>query len=313
MARTDATMVSKPRALVAGSTIRLVSPASPLTREKVEFMSTLLEGQDFQVQFSKHCFDSNDYLAGSDKDRAADLMDAFADSEVDAVLCSRGGYGCARLFPYLELDRIASSKKLFLGFSDVTTLHVALNNLGFPTVHAPMALTLSSPREPWVYDSFFAALRGQDPIPEAAPRGTALSPGTGEGQVVGGCLCLLCDTIGTPHALDVEGRILIIEDVDENPHRIDAMLTHLLNAGIVQKAAGIVIGEMTRSDERCDEGIGGKPWREIVRDRFGALGVPTIIDFPFGHNKNMLSLPLGVKARLDANQGTLEYLESWCE
>jgi muramoyltetrapeptide carboxypeptidase len=306
-------MVPKPRRLVAGATIRLVTPASPLTLEKVEFATSLLKGHDFDIQFSKHCFDQDDYLAGSDRDRASDLMEVFLDPGVDAILCSRGGYGCARLFPYLDLDQIARSRKLFLGFSDVTTLHVALNNRGFPTVHAPMALTLSTPREQWVYDSFIATLKGTNPIPSEAPRGIMLVEGVGEGQVVGGCLCLLCDTIGTPNALNAEGRILIIEDVDENPHRIDAMLTHLINAGVLQKAAGIVIGEMTRSDERCDEGIGGKPWRDIVQDRLGGLGIPTIINFPFGHNKNMLSLPLGVRARLDANLGTLEYLESWCE
>jgi len=125
-------------------------------------------------------------------------------------------------------------------------------------------------------------------------------------------MCLLCDSIGTPDSLSGEGRIILIEDVDENPHRIDAMLTHLLNAGILQKAAGVVFGEMTRSDEKVDEGIGGKPWREIVRDRVHHLGIPTVLDFPFGHAKNMLTLPLGVRARLDADAGTLTYTESIC-
>jgi muramoyltetrapeptide carboxypeptidase len=105
---------------------------------------------------------------------------------------------------------------------------------------------------------------------------------------------------------------VIIEDVDENPHRIDAMLTHLLNEGSIKRAAGILIGEMTRTDERVDQGIGGRAWREIVRERFAPLGIPMIIDYPFGHAPNMMTMPLGVKARLDANAGTLEYLESPC-
>jgi muramoyltetrapeptide carboxypeptidase len=311
MERTDAAI--KAPALRPGDTIRVISPASPIQHDKTDFIRDLLEKEGYRVEFSPHCFDADSHLAGTDKDRASDLMEAFLDSSIDAVLCSRGGYGCARLFPYLDIDKIVGAKKLFLGFSDITTLHIALNNRGLATVHAPMALTLAFPREEWVYDSFRAVLKGQNPIVPLAPKGETLVPGQAEGVVVGGCLCLICDTIGTPHPINVQDRILIIEDVDESPHRVDAMLTHLLNAGIIQQARGIVLGEMTRSDERVDEGIGGKPWREIVKDRLGPLGIPIIVGFPFGHNKNMLSLPLGIRARLDADQGALTYLESHCE
>lgn len=303
---------TKPAALKPGDTIRMVSPASPITREKTDFARELLEGEGYRVEFSKHCFDSDYHLAGSDQDRAQDLMDAFLDPAVRAVYCSRGGYGCARLFPFLDVDTIVEAKKLFLGFSDITTLHIALNNRGLATVHAPMALTLTNPREAWVYDSLRAVMKGENPVHADAPRGQTLISGQAEGVVVGGCLCLICDSIGTPNPINVESRILIIEDVDEDPHRVDAMLTHLLNSGTVQKAAGIVFGEMTRTDERNGEGIGGKPWREIVKERFGGLSIPIIHDFPFGHNKNMLSLPLGVRARLDADQGLLTYLEGHC-
>ena len=305
-------MTIKPNALKPGDTIRIVTPASPLVPEKTEFMKGLLEKEGYRVEFSKHCFDSDRYLAGADETRAADLMDAFLHPSVNAVLCSRGGYGCARLFPHIDLDAIVSSRKMLLGFSDITTLHIALNNRGFATVHAPMALTLVAPREEYVYDSFRAALRGDNPIPNQAPSAETVVGGIGEGKLVGGCMCLVCDTIGTPNAIDADGRIIILEDVDENPHRVDAMLTHLLNAGVVQKAAGILVGEMTGTDSKMDEGIGGKPWKEIFRDRLAPLGIPMVWDFPFGHNKNMLSLPLGVEARLDADAGTLEYLESHC-
>lgn len=310
MERTEA--ARKPSALKPGDTIRMVSPASPLTPEKTDFMRGLLHEEGYRLEFSKHCFDADDHLAGSDQDRAMDLMDAFLDPDVRAVFCSRGGYGCARLFPYLDLDAMADAGKMFLGFSDITTLHIALNNRGLATVHAPMALTLTTPREPWVYDSLRSVLRGENPVPESAPQGKTVTGGSAEGLVVGGCLCLICDSIGTENAIDAKGRILIIEDVDEDPHRVDAMLTHLINANVVQNAAGVVIGEMTRTDERNGEGIGGRPWRELVKDRLGPLGIPTITDYPFGHNRNMLSLPLGVRARLVADQGTLTYLESHC-
>lgn len=302
----------KPRALRPGDTVALVSPASPLTAERLDFITGVLEEEGLRVKLMPHALDQADYLAGGDETRAKDLQDAFADPEVQAVLCTRGGYGCARLFPFLDLDAIARAGKLFLGFSDITTLHVALNRRGCPTVHAPMALTLSYPREPWVIESFRRVLRNDLTPPSEAPRATTVVSGTVEAEVVGGCMCLLCDTIGTPEPLDTEGRILLIEDVDEHPHRIDAMLTHLLNSGLAQAAAGFLIGEMTRTDERVDEGIGGRPWREIVRERLAPLGKPMVIDFPLGHARNMLTLPLGIRARLDADAGTLEYLESLC-
>jgi muramoyltetrapeptide carboxypeptidase len=276
-------------------------------------MKGLLESAGYRVEFAAHCFDADHYLAGPDATRASDLMEAFLDPGVNAVLCSRGGYGCARLFPFIDLDAIVASRKMLFGFSDITTLHIALNNRGFATVHAPMALTLVAPREEYVYESFRAALKGANPIPCQAPRAGTVVGGTATGKLVGGCMCLVCDTIGTSNAVDATGKILILEDVDENPHRVDAMLTHLLNAGIVQRAAGILVGEMTGTDSKSDEGIGGKPWKEIFRDRLAPLGIPMVWDFPFGHNKNMLSLPLGVEARMDADAGTLEYLESHCE
>ncbi len=303
----------KPQPLKNGELIRIVSPASPLLPEKVEFTQALLEGWGYRVDFGKHTFDWTDHLAGSDENRASDLMEAFTDPSVSAVFCARGGYGCARLFPFLDLDAMANSGKLFLGFSDITTLHLALNQRGLPTLHAPMPLTLTVPREDWVIESLRRNLVGDASVPENALKGTTVIGGRAEGIVTGGCLILMCDSFGTKNSLNCKGKVVIIEDVDENPHRIDAMLTHLLNEGSIHDAAGIVVGEMTRTDERCDEGIGCRPWREMVNERLAPLKIPLIIDYPFGHAPNMLTLPLGIRAELDANSGTLSYLESLCE
>ena len=298
------------RALRPGDAVALVSPASPLDADKLTTVSALLMEEGYRVRAFPHALDRAPYLAGTDADRAADLMAAFDDPDVAAVLCTRGGYGCARLFPCLDLDRIAASGKPLIGFSDVTTLHLALLRRGVATIHAPMALTLHYPRADWVVESFRRTLRGEYGAPVNAPRAETLVSGVVEGEVIGGCLCLLTDSVGTPEALETEGRILLIEDVEEAPHRIDAMLTHLRNAGLLQRCAGIVVGEMTGTDERVDESIGGMPWREIVRDRIADLGIPAVVDFPFGHAKRgMLSLPLGLRARLDADAGTLVYLE----
>lgn len=303
----------KLRALGPGSTIAMVSPASPLDADRLDFVTDLLHAQGYQTRVMPSALKRADYLAGSDEERAADFQVAFSDDSIDAVLCTRGGYGCARLFPFLDLDAIAASRKMLLGFSDITTLHLALNRRGMPSVHAPMALTLSYPRPPYVIESFLRVLRNDLRLPEDAPAGETLVGGSVEAEVIGGCMCLLTDSIGTPEGLDTEGKILLLEDVDENPHRIDAMLTHLLNSGAAESAAGFLIGEMTRTDERADPSIGARPWREIITERLAPLGKPTIVNFPLGHAPNMLTLPMGIRARMDADSGTLEYTETLCE
>lgn len=305
--------VIRSRALRPGATLAVVSPASPIDEEKMLQGLAYLHDKGYRTKVFPHALDVDDYLAGSDEDRAADLTAAFDDPEVDGVYCSRGGYGCARLLRLLDLDRLAQSKKLLIGFSDITSLHIAWQRRGATTLHAPMALTLSTERVPWVYESFFRMLQGDVTLPAGVPTAEEIVPGTAEGLTVGGCLCLICDSLGTPEEIDTRGKIFMIEDVDENPHRVDAMMTHLLNAGKLQDAAGVVIGEMTRTDERSDQTIGQRAWREIVTERLVRAGVPSVINYPFGHMRTMLSVPLGVRARLNTHHGTVEYLDSPCD
>ena len=302
----------KPRALRPGDQVRVVTPASPLTPEKIADGVALLEGEGYRVTLGSHVFDQDGYLAGRDEDRAAELMTAFMDPDVSCVVCSRGGYGCARLLPYLDLDAMAASGTMLCGFSDVTTLHLALNRRGLVTMHTPMLVTLSVEREPWVIESFRSLLKGDPTVPNSAKRGETLVGGWAEGVVTGGCMCLLSDSLATPDALETNGKILLLEDVDEPPHRVDAILTHFLNAGLLQRAAGIVVGEMTNTDEKADPKIGSWSWRRIVEDRIKPLEIPSIVDYPIGHMKTMLSVPLGVSARLDADAGTLVFTESPC-
>lgn len=302
----------KPLPLGPGAKIRIVSPASPTNPESLEQGLCLLRDQGWDVSLGAHVFSRDGYLAGCDEHRAQDLRDAFEDPSIDAVFCSRGGYGCARLLRLLDLDQMAESGKAFVGFSDVTTLHLALNKRGLVTFHAPMLLSFSVDREPWVRRSLVNLLTGQDPVVDEAPRADTLRGGTAEGVLTGGCLCLLTDSLATPDSLDCKDKVLLIEDVDENPHRVDAMLTHLIQSGEIQKSAGIIVGEMTGTDERPDPKIGAWPWTRIVEDRLADLNVPIVMNFPIGHMKNMLSLPLGINVKLDADAGRLELLEKPC-
>jgi muramoyltetrapeptide carboxypeptidase len=302
----------KPTALKPGDHVRVVSPASPVSPEQVAQGVALLESEGYAATFGEHAYDRDGYLAGSDVDRAADLMAAFLDPTVACVMCSRGGYGCARLLLFLDLDAMAASGKMLCGFSDITTLHLALNRRGLVTMHTPMLLSFSVDREPWVVESFKSLLRGDATVPAGASKGETLVGGSAEGVVTGGCMCLLGDSLSTPDPLETEGKILLLEDVDESPHRVDALLTHFLNAGLLQSAAGIVVGEMTNTDEKVDPKIGAWSWRRIIEDRLSGLGIPTIVNYPIGHMKTMMSVPLGVRARLDADAGTLTYTESPC-
>jgi muramoyltetrapeptide carboxypeptidase len=136
-----------------------------------------------------------------------------------------------------------------------------------------------------------------------------LSPGVATGQLVGGCLRLICDSLGTPDEIDTSGKILLVEDVDEAPHRVDAMFTHLLNAGKLQQIAGIVVGGFSATDEKRNQGTDSPTWREIVRERLSGITKPTIIDFPIGHKAENATYPLGVDVELDADARRLECLK----
>lgn len=302
----------KPKALKPGDTIGIVSPSSAVTPEQTERCFGMLRAEGYQIKEFPNVYKQNGFLAGTDQERIDDLHQAFSDPEVDAILCSRGGYGAERLIQHLDWDMMAASGKLFLGFSDITVLHSGLNRRGLPTVHAPMALTLHYDRPEWVHESFINAFKGNFTRPKSATKGICINSGKVEAVVTGGCLVLICDLIGTQEQLDFADKIVLIEDVDEAPHRVDAMLSHLLNTHALDNAAGIVIGEMTRTDEKVDKAIGELSWQEIVRERLVPLGKPMMMNYPFGHAKAMLSLPLGIRAELDADSGTLNYTESLC-
>lgn len=265
-----------------------------------------LESKGYRVKVMPHARESLNFVSASEKHRAEDLHAAFADPEVDGVLCARGGYGTARLMPFLDIAAIAASGKLFIGYSDITHLHLALNAAGLPTLHARMACMLGEPMLDWEEQNYHAALAGCFET-YGAPRGRPVVSGTAEGEVVGGCLTMLADGIGTPYALQGKGKIVLIEDTDEAAYRCDARLTQLLHSGALEGVAGIVIGEMSNGDHRNPEDR--ISWREVIQERLAPLGVPIMVDLPFGHQPAALAIPLGLRARMDADAGTLTYIE----
>lgn len=294
-----------PSPICPPATLGLVSPASCCDEPTLTKARAALHGLGFRTKLFPHALDDFHGYAGTDQDRAADLTSAFLDPDVDGVLCVRGGYGCARILPYLDLPTLAQMHKPFLGYSDITALHLALQQNGLVTFHSPVLTTFADGLPDWSLSSFLNTLAGEFNAPAESPKARTINGGIASGTVSGGCLTLLTDSLGTPNEFNGNGKIVLLEDVNERPHRIDAMLTHLIEAGALARVRGFVVGEMTGTNEHV--GPRGFSWEAIVEERLGRFEVPMIFGYPFGHLKAMLTIPIGCIATLNANEGTLNY------
>jgi muramoyltetrapeptide carboxypeptidase len=247
--------------------------------------------------------------AGEDALRADDVNAMFADEEIRAILCLRGGYGSGRLLPLLDYDLIRANPKPFCGYSDITALHSAIRaRTGLLTFHSPVCADFAKePPVPYTVECFLRAISCQEPLgalcnPDGAPL-TTIIPGTAEGRLAGGNLTIVTAGLGTPYACDFDGAILFLEDTDESPHSIDRMLTQLTHAGAFERAAGVVLGAFTR----CGEAGAAEA---VLQDRLGGLQIPVAMGLSCGHIPQKVTLPLGVRCRLDAGAGALEVLEA---
>lgn len=299
----------QPPALRSGSRVALVSPAGPPTEQRLSRGAAHLRNWGLDVVVAPHARATQQlsYLAGSDRDRAADLQSAWLDPSIEAVLCTKGGYGAQRLIEYLDFAAMGEARpKIFAGYSDITALHEAFSTqLGVPTLHAPMPACepfLSSEiSRRYLHQALFGA--GQDVVlkPQTLdlPAARTLIPGRAEGVTAGGCLSLLAAEIGTPTSRPgAHSALVVLEDIDETPDRIDRMLTQLLRCGWFAPAAGIVIG----SWHNCGD---TEEIDRVVVDRLGPLNIPIITDFGFGHGPVSMTVPLGVAATLDTEDGSL--------
>lgn len=306
----------KPKALKKGDTVGLVAPSSPVGGVKsVKFAMEKIDTLGFRAKAAPNCCKEYGYLAGSDSDRADDINRMFADPEVDAIICLMGGYGTPRILDQLDYPTICRNPKLFVGYSDITGLHLALNRIcRLVTIHGPLPIP---DRECYTEDinfsktSFWNTITSTDPLGEIRnPQGEAiqcLTGGKASGMITGGNLSLVTATLGTPYEIEAEDKILFLEDVGERPYRIDRMLTQLRLAGKFEKCRGIVLGSWT--DCRPDR-TGDLSLKQIFEDVVAPCGKPVIYNLRAGHCVPKVTLPLGVQAILDADNGTLEVTES---
>lgn len=309
----------RPPRLREGDTVGLIEPAG-FTDDgfALDEIEATIVAMGLKPKRGKHVAERYGYLAGSDADRAADLMAMYADDSVRAVFAIRGGWGCARILPMLDYGVIRKNPKLLLGYSDITALHMAFAaKAGFATVHGPIAAS-SWGKLSW--DSFRTlAFDGgtptyvtppgtEDRLAQRQGRVRTFHPGVARGRLLGGNLTVLTALVGTPYLPDFTGGILFLEDIEEAPYRIDRMLTQLSLAGILGKLSGVVFGQCTDC-KASGVSYGAFTLSEVLNQHLAPLGIPAFQGALIGHIPNQFSLPVGIPAEIDATAGTIRILE----
>jgi muramoyltetrapeptide carboxypeptidase len=310
---------AKPPKLQPGANVRVVAPCSPLfDRRERGRGARRLEAAGYRVTFGAHVDAKHGYLAGTPTERTADIHAAFTDDTVDAVLALRGGYGAGQVLPLLDFDLIAANPKPLVGMSDVTMLHIAIGrNAGLVTFWGPNLAAGLGRASDYTWASFQQALTGEHPPGPVRPAPgypdvETIIDGVTEGPLVGGTTSLVAATLGTPYEIDTAGAVLFLEDVDEEPYRVDRLLTQLHQAGKLSAAAGIVLAEhVDVRPRRHDPSFpgGSLSLTDVFDTVVAPLGRPTIQGLPLGHGRHLATVPLGVPARLDAGAATLDILE----
>jgi len=309
----------KPPRLEPGMTVGLVAPAGASSnREEVRYANDVLRSLGYRVKEGEHVYARTQYLAGTDRQRAADVNAMFADPDVHAIFTLRGGYGTMRTLPYLDYERIARNPKIVIGYSDISGLLFGLHTrTGLVGFHGPCATSTFSEYTLAEYKKVVAEPQASTVI--AAPpevdypegraerrnRITTFVGGRARGPLIGGNLSLLSPLMGTPYEPDFAGAILFLEDVNEAWYRIDRMLTHLLLTGKLHRLAGIVLGKFTKVPEEGNS----FNLEEITEQLLMPLGIPLVRGLMIGHIEDKATVPLGIEAELDADTGTLRLLE----
>lgn len=291
-----------PRALKPGATLGIIAPASPFDRPSFDAGYRALAAMGFKLIAEDLIFQKQGYLAGSDQARADLLNRMFADSDIDGIVCARGGYGTMRILPLLDVDTLSRHAKVFVGFSDITVLlSFLVERCQMIAFHGPTVTTLGN-GDPLTRRRFLGALSAPEPLTLEAVNPQVIKAGSAAGRLYCGNLTLFCHLTGTPFQPDFSGSILLIEDQGEAPYRIDRMLTQMTLAGCFDGLAGLALGSFTNCGS--DAAV-----RRIVADRMGALNIPVLAGFEVGHEAVNMTLPVGVPVHLDTDSKTLTFIE----
>jgi len=291
--------------LKPGATIGIAASASHF--DKNEFLKGVekIKSWGYQVYYREDIFDKERYLAGKDSRRAEELIQLLSDPKIDAVFFARGGYGMMRLLPALEKAKDKLTPKIVLGYSDITSLHLFLNQkLGWPTFYGPVVAKDFSYKLDLVSENHLKKILSEPQWPELQFDSTQMiRGGKAEGRLVGGCLSLIISSLATPYEIETDNAILFLEDTNEKPYAIDRMLTQLVYSGKIAKTRGIIFGHFENSGH-VDH------IREAIEDVLTGYPGPVICHFPAGHGQPHITLPLGTKILLDADRKTIKVLEN---
>jgi muramoyltetrapeptide carboxypeptidase len=302
----------KPKALKAGDTIAITSPAGAVWDEaQIETFSTILKGFGFNIILGRTLKEKHGYFAGTDEVRAKELNDLFADKKIKGIFCMKGGWGCARLLDKLDYKIIKENPKVLIGFSDITTLLIAITTkTGLITYHGPVG---NSGWNDFTKNSFINVVQNSKPYTfEANPANEdailTINSGKANGELVGGNLTVLTSIIGSGYLPDWKGKILFLEEAKEEPYSIDRMLTQLKLSGVLDSVSGIIFG-------KCAKCLAEEPQKsftlnEVLLQHFKPLKIPVFFGAMIGHIENKLTVPLGINASIDADKGTISLLES---
>ncbi len=292
-----------PPYLKPSSKIRIVSPAGKINEERVIPAVEWFEKQGYKVKLGNHVFAQHFQFAGTDAQRLEDLQAAFDDSETDAIICSRGGYGAIRIIDQLDLTELKKHPKWLIGFSDITILHSCLNNIEIASIHGAMPPFFfdenSKPNESLV--SLMDLLTGKN-LNYQIKKNERNRTGNITAELVGGNLSIIASLLGTKYELKTEGKILFLEDIDEYLYHIDRLIQQLKLAGKLDKLAGLVIGDFTSIKD--NDSPFGQTVEEIILETIKEYNFPVCFGFPAGHDKKNLALAFGKKWSLNVSHET---------
>lgn len=315
--------IIKPKRLSKGSRIGIIAPASFITEEDYKTIENNLKLLDLIPVPSKNLFEKFGYLAGKDDKRVDDIHEMFSRKDIDGILCARGGYGTPRLLKLIDYNLIKRNPKVFIGYSDITALLVGIHiKTGLVTFHGPVGISTFNEFTVKYFRDLLIDVRTKLELisePDESNSNNSsiqgilkINSGKTQGQLIGGNLSLLETLFCTEFDFDLDGKILFLEEINEEPYRIDRILTHFINANKLRRCKGIAIGVFSNCEVKKENPafIESLNLYEVLVDKFSKVKMPVIYGLSFGHIKNKFTLPIGIKAELDVDQEKIILLES---
>ncbi len=315
----DETPIIKPPRLKVGDKLAIVAPGSYISEDELQDSIKNLNQLGFETIYSKKILLQNGYFAGTDKERTDDLMEKFSDKSIKGIVCARGGYGCARILPMLDYNVIRTNPKVLIGYSDITALLYGIyQKSGLITFHGPVGTStfndysvnnfkkvLMNPERTSLFKN---STSGED---ENVYGVTTIEKGKGKGRLVGGNLSIVVSLIGTKYDVDYSNKIIFIEEIGEEPYRVDRMLTQMIQAGKFRNASGVMMGIFSKCEVKEKDPSFTKTFTlmEVLQDRLSKLKIPVIYGMSFGHVKDKFTIPFGALAELDTDKQTFTILE----